>query len=52
MALHRCRACGRTWVSAFCSSGMMEIQHLFPPPAGEDPERWARERGTSLPLRC
>lgn len=52
MSVYRCRTCGTGWVEASASSGMMEIQHLFPlPHDATDAKRWIEEAGEPLPLR-
>lgn len=52
MSVYRCRACDAYWVAACASSGMMEIEHLYPLPAGiQNPEQWLREKGQPLTFR-
>jgi hypothetical protein len=52
MSIYRCRTCGTRWVEACASSGMMDIMHLYPLPAGiEDAAAWLRDHGEPLPFR-
>jgi hypothetical protein len=51
-SIYRCRTCGAHWVEAYAGSGMMDIQHLYPLPAGvADPAAWLEVHGESLPFR-